>query len=277
MAGYQLLDAGEERKLELLGPYRVDRQAAQAYWPKSLDRKTWGKIDALHHRAKSGGGHWEWRKELPSQWTVPLEGFQFQVRLTDFGHIGLFPEQAENWSWLKGVAGRKPMRLLNLFGYTGGSSLAAARGGAEVTHVDASKGVVNWAKVNAEANGIDRIRWIVEDVSRFVEREQRRGNSYQGIVLDPPSFGRGPRGQVWKIETTLIPFLMQIKKILQPLQCVLLSCHTPGYSGLCLSNILHLVFDLPVAQIECGEMTIPYGDREVGLALPSGHFARWSA
>ena len=273
---YLLLDAGDEKKMEMIGPYRVTRQAAQAYWPQSQPGN-WKQFDAVHHRSSSGGGRWEFHNRLPEKWTISHGPFKFIAKLTGFGHIGLFPEQLENWEWIRQQSSDPDTKVINLFGYTGGSTLAAASGGAQVTHVDASKGVVSWARENAELNGLQDkpVRWIVEDVGRFVEREARRGNVYQGLILDPPSFGRGPRGQVWKIETDLVPLLNTLREIMDPLKFVLLSCHTPGYSPCCLSNILNLVFGVPVADIQQGEMLAAIKDSD--LVLPSGTYARWSA
>ena len=266
---YRLLDAGDERKLEHIGPYRVTRQAAQAYWPRVLDAGVWDRVEAVHHRATTGGGHWEFKQQLPESWLVDFGGLTFKIKLTGFGHIGLFPEQAENWDWIRRNSDEE-LHVLNLFGYTGGSSLAAAQGGARVTHVDASKGVVGWARENAAASGLDErpIRWIVEDVGRYIERERKRGTSYQGLILDPPSFGRGPKGQLWKIETHLIPLLEEIKTLMDPLRFVLLSCHTPGYSPCCLMNVLHLVFGLPVAEMNGGEMLVPVENSALTCAGP---------
>ncbi len=272
---YQLLDAGDERKLEQIGAYAVSRQAAQAYWPQALKPGSWQKVDATHHRASSGGGKWEFHQQLPESWLVSHGGLNFKIKLTGFGHIGLFPEQEENWEWIRRQA-TSQLHVLNLFGYTGGSTLAAAQGGAQVTHVDASKGVVSWARENAAANQLeDRpIRWIVEDVSRYIERERKRGASYQGLILDPPSFGRGPKGQLWKIESHLIPLLEEIKSLMNPLRFVLLSCHTPGYSPQCLMNVLRIVFALEMDQMTSGEMLVPMGRGP--MRLPSGTYARWS-
>ena len=269
---YRLLDAGEEKKLEMVGPYKVTRQAAQAYWPKARDAAAWRDTAATHIRSTTGGGRWKYHDKLPESWLCSHGPFHFHMKLTDFGHIGLFPEQEANWAW---IAARKAPRVLNLFGYTGGSTLAAAASGAEVTHVDASKGAVAWARDNHAANDLadGTVRWIVEDVARYIGREQRRGSMYQGIILDPPSFGRGPRGQVWKIETDLVPLLFELKKITEDLHYVLLSCHTPGYSPLTLTNILNLVFEVPTARIESGEMVVPI--EGTSLVLPSGTYARF--
>jgi len=272
--GYMLLDAGEEEKLELLGPYRVSRQAAQAHWPKERPA-LWRDLDAVHQRAASGGGSWAPARDLPESWPIRYGPLQFLVKLTDFGHIGLFPEQLDQWHWLERHAG-PGLHALNMFGYTGGGTLAAARGGARVTHLDASRGAVAWARENAALNGLAEapVRWIVEDAVKYLRREVRRGTRYQGLALDPPSFGRGPSGQVWKIERDLTPLLSLAKELLDPLRFVLLSCHTPGYTPACLANLLHLSFGAPMAEIEAGEMIVPYGDE--GLTLPSGAYARWA-
>ncbi len=274
---YTLLDAGDERKIEQIGPYQVTRQAAQAYWPKSRPDTQWNSVDAVHHRSSTGGGKWEFRNKLPESWNIEYGPLKFIIKPTGFGHIGLFPEQLENWKWIEDQSQNPETRVLNLFGYTGGSTLASALGGAQVTHVDASKGVVQWARDNASLNGLQDkpIRWIVEDVARYIAREQKRGSFYQGVILDPPSFGRGPRGQVWKVETDLAPLLREIKKIIKPLKFILLSCHTPGYSPQCLQNILQLIFDIKTSEMEAGEMLIPIEGAD--LALPSGTYARWAS
>ncbi len=274
---YTLLDAGDERKIEQIGPYQVTRQAAQAYWPKSRPDTQWNSVDAVHHRSSTGGGKWEFRNKLPESWNIEYGPLKFIIKPTGFGHIGLFPEQLENWKWIEDQSQNPETRVLNLFGYTGGSTLASALGGAQVTHVDASKGVVQWARDNASLNDLQDkpIRWIVEDVARYIAREQKRGSFYQGVILDPPSFGRGPRGQVWKVETHLAPLLREIKKIIKPLKFILLSCHTPGYSPQCLQNILQLIFDIKTSEMEAGEMLIPIEGAD--LALPSGTYARWAS
>lgn len=273
---YKLLDAGETRKIEQIGPYRVVRQAAQAHWPVAFRPQDWQQVQAIHHRSKQGGGHWEFKQHIPDSWPITWGQLRFHVKLTDFGHIGLFPEQYQNWQWLRDLGeDLGEIKVLNLFAYTGGSSLAAAQGGMAVTHVDASKGVVSWGRDNQTLNQLESapIRWLVDDVSKFIEREQRRGNHYQGLILDPPTYGRGPKGQTWKIEDHLIPLLETIKPLMQPLRFVLLSCHTPGYTGLTLSNVLHKVFKVPVSEMDQGEMTVPIGDAD--LVLPSGTFARF--
>lgn len=274
MSTYRLLDMGDGEKWEALGDIRVVRQATGALWPKPEDAQ-WSNPHAVHMRSSSGGGRWQYHRKVPEAWFLEHGGLQFKIKLTDFGHTGLFPEQAENWDWIRQQLTQPDMKVLNLFGYTGGSSLAAAGAGAQVTHVDASKGVVTWARENLEANGWGEapVRWIVDDVVKFCAREVRRGNQYQGIVLDPPTYGRGPRGQVWKIETDLIPLLEDLQRIWQNPGFLLLSCHTPGYTPFALRHILHRVFGWPLAAIESGEMVVA---AEAGGVLPSGTWARFS-
>ena len=204
---YEVLDTGDGEKLERWGDIILRRPDPQTIWPKAQE-KLWKTAQAHYHRSEKGGGEWEFLKKLPERWTVRHEDLQFYVRPTGFKHTGLFPEQAANWIWMSNLIrkdGRKDIKVLNLFGYTGGATLACAAAGAHVTHVDAAKGMVLWAKENRELSRLpeDRFRWIVEDALRFVQRELRRGNSYDGILMDPPSYGRGPSGEVWKLENEL--------------------------------------------------------------------------
>ncbi|MCB1041904.1 MAG: class I SAM-dependent methyltransferase [Acidobacteria bacterium] len=268
MSSYELLDSGNGRKLEKIGPVTVIRQAAQAFWPMSLPR--WPAVDAEHIRSNKGGGHWQFRHKVSDRWTVSFGGMSFVVKLTSFGHIGIFPEQQENWSWIRAQS-TPEKSILNLFGYTGGSTLAAAQVGASVTHVDASKGVVHWARDNQQANGLDQanIRWLVDDVSKFMAREQRRNSAYDGIILDPPTYGRGSKGETFRIEDDLIPLLEALRAVVKPSHFGLLSCHTPGFTPLVLSQIVARVFGK--VTLEAGEMVVPYGSS----VLPSGTFVRW--
>ena len=204
---YEVLDTGDGEKLERWKDVILRRPDPQTIWPKT-DEALWRKAQAHYHRSDRGGGSWEFLAKLPERWTVRYGDLRFHVRPTGFKHMGLFPEQAENWDWMRQRIredGRKNLKVLNLFGYTGGATVACAAEGAHVTHVDAAKGMVQWAKENRELCGLPETscRWIVEDVLRFVQREIRRGNTYDGIVMDPPSYGRGPTGEVWKIENEL--------------------------------------------------------------------------
>lgn len=274
-ATYRLLDSGAGRKLEQVGPVRVDRQAQGALWSPRLPQEEWEQADAHHVRSRRGGGHWEMRRRIPASWVIRHGGLDLEVRATPFGHLGVFPEQEEAWDWLRrkaDPAGGEPPDVLNLFAYTGGASLALAQAGARVCHVDAAHGVVDWARRNAALNDLAGrpVRWIVDDCLAFLRREARRGHRYQGLVLDPPSFGRGRGRRVFKIEQHLQQLLEAAAAVLAPRpRLVLLSCHTPGLTPLVLENLLRGVLgDLPY---QCGELVVP----EVGgRPLPCGAFCR---
>ena len=278
---YQLLDSGNGRKLERVGPYVVDRQAPVAHWRPRLDEAAWKRADAFHVRSERGGGHWEMRQALPESWEVRVEDISLHAKLTPFGHMGIFPEHAGHWSWLRERAGavraERPLEVLHLFGYTGASSLACARAGLRVTHVDAAHNIVEWGKLNASLGEAPKvpIRWIVDDCGTFVRREIRREQRYAGLILDPPSFGRGPKGNVFKIETDLMPLLDQCVELLGGApQFVLFTCHTPGFTPLVLENLL--AERLPRAgALESAEMTLR--EEGSGRLLPAGGYARWSA
>lgn len=277
---YELLDSGEGSKLERFGSFVLSRPCSQAVWLKQRPEE-WNRADAVFSREQEN--RWDERVPLPKEWYVELAGISFKISTTDFGHLGIFPEQKSVWDWLQATisekvrAGMKP-RILNLFAYSGGSTLAAAKAGASVCHLDASKGMVSWARENAALNHLDHapIRWIVEDVSKFLKREQRRGSRYEGIILDPPSFGRGPKGEIFKIEETIIELLEDCRSLLsdQPL-FLLLSCHTPGFTPIGMHNLLSQTMRGFSGAIESGEMAIA-GDDAAQFKLPSGTFARWS-
>lgn len=275
------------QKLEQVGPYLLVRPSPQAVWPRRLPEAEWKRADAVYIRESEGGGHWQWRKSIAREYELLFAKIGFSVKLTDFGHLGLFAEQAEQWEWLRQNITKHQQRsnganlhVLNLFAYTGGSTLACSQAGAHVVHVDAAKGVVDWARKNAELSGLrDKpIRWIVDEASKFVEREVRRGQRYHGIVLDPPSFGRGPKGEVFKIERDLLPLLEQCRQLLaNDALFVLYSCHTPGFTPLVLQNQLQIVVAGRKGGIESGEMTLMESDdgQENRRLLPSGAYARW--
>lgn len=281
MTDYELLDSGNGHKLERFGPYVLMRPCAQAVWPPSRPQAFW---DQAHTEfTRRGGLQWKQRDAMPSSWVIEIDGLRFRLSGTDFGHVGVFPEQRDQWNWIRRVltASRRfrtgPPTVLNLFAYSGGATLAAARCGAEVCHVDASRGMVAWARENADLNGLEKapIRWIVEDVRRFLRREVRRGRRYDAIILDPPSFGRGPGGEVFKIEEDIQPTLEGCRELLssQPL-FLLLTCHTPGWTPRVLYNLLR-PFVPSGGVIESGEMCLR-GAPDVP-EVPSGAFARWSA
>ncbi len=257
---YQLIDSGEGEKLEQFGKHLIARPCAQALWPKSHPEK-WTPDSTF---TRDPDGHWD--KKLTSQWTIEFSGLKFLVKQTDFGHMGLFPEHAGHWDWMQKCIQGKDARVLNLFAYSGAATLALAKAGAKVTHLDASKGMVDWARENAKLNQLEDapVRWIVDDAMKFLRREIKRESFYEGVILDPPSFGRGKQGQVFKIEDDLPELLALCKEVLSDTPLfTLLSCHTPGITPLVLRHML--------GGGECGEMTIPGP-----LDLPCGSFARRS-
>ncbi|MBI4843921.1 MAG: class I SAM-dependent methyltransferase [Nitrospirae bacterium] len=277
---YQLIDSGRGMKLERVGPYLLCRPSPQAVWPPSLPQERWRKADAVYIRSSSGGGRWDFKIDMPESWEIEYRGFRFRIKPTGFGHLGIFPEHGESWEWIsKTIAGAKrELNLLNLFAYTGGSTLAAAAAAASVCHVDSSKGVVDWARVNAELSGLGSmpVRWIVDDVNKFINKEIRRGKKYDALILDPPSFGRGAKGEVWKIEDQLAGLLTQCRELLTADPAfLLLSCHSPGFTPIVLHNLLKIVMKDKKGKSSCGEMTLPDESRE--FPLPSGCFARWSS
>ncbi len=282
---YQLLDTGAFQKLEQFGPHRFCRPAPQALWPKSLPASEWKKAEGeyKYFKGKDTGGEWKLHFPLPENgWQIKFRNLVFKVQPTGFGHIGLFPEQAPNWLWiidqLKLLNG-KEIKVLNVFGYTGASTLAAASAGAHVTHLDASKASVNWARENLELSGLgDRpVRWIVEDAMKYMQREHKRGNKYDAIIMDPPSFGRGPKGEVWQIEDKLSEFMEACQNILTDSPAFLLfTTHSPGFSSLTLENMLKTYLpSTHKGHFDTGEMFIP--DTSTGLNLPNGFFCRWAA
>jgi 23S rRNA (cytosine1962-C5)-methyltransferase len=280
---YELLDTGDGEKLERWGNVILRRPDPQVVWPrvgtKQADR--WNKPDGTYARSSSGGGEWTFGRKLPDRWVIHYKELQFYIRPTGFKHTGLFPEQAVNWDWFmdKIRAEKRKIRVLNLFAYTGGATVAAAMAGASVTHVDAAKGMVQWAKENAMLSGLSEhpIRYITDDVFKFVQKEQRRGKEYDAIIMDPPSYGRGPNGEMWKLEQNLYPFLESCMAILsdKPL-FVLINSYTTGLSPTVLENMLRLTMKHRYGgQITCGEIGLPVSSN--GLILPGGILGRWEA
>jgi len=270
MNTYQVIDSGNFQKLEQVGPYKLVRPAPGAVWSPQQSQSLWKEIDAKFERFSDGNGKWQvFNKSMPTEWNITYGGSELHIQRTSFGHLGLFPEQAQNWQIIRELStSDREFKVLNLFAYTGGSSLAAAQAGALVTHLDASKPSVDWAKNNARLNHLDdKIRWIVDDAQKFIERESRRDNKYDAVILDPPSFGRGSKNQVWKIEEHLIPFLRNIKKILTPnFKYILLSSHSQGYTPFALNNILRDIFG---AKYEFRESEMTVVD-ENEFPIPSG-------
>ncbi len=274
---YQLLDSGNFRKLEQVGSYRIVRPSASAIWKPSLKRDEWQKCHAEFVRKGGGDGQWKMgrlRPSLPESWSIQVDQLTIVIKPTDFGHLGFFAEHHE-WQDLEAVVKSyhrtgKPFRLLNLFAYTGVTSLMAASLGAQVTHVDASKSSVAWARENAELSGLGNapIRWIVDDVQKYLSREIKRKSLYQGIILDPPSYGRGPKGEVWKIEEHLWQLLDQVKAVAADDFCYLqLSAHSPGITPLGLKNCIEDLFGSQSAEFKPYEMTV---EDKKGRLLPSG-------
>ncbi len=272
---YQLLDSGYGRKLEKFGDVTLDRPCAQAVWRPRLGGDAWKSAHAVFHR-ESKSARWELRSRVPESWQCNVGGIAFRLQLTDFGHVGVFPEHQLGWKWMAEriqVAGRK-LSVLNLFAYSGGATLALAKAGCEVCHLDASKKMVDWAVANAELNGLRNapIRWIVDDVTKFLKREARRGRKYDGVILDPPSFGRGTNQELFKIETHLLDILELCGEVMSnDCEFMFISCHTPGYTPTVLHHLLEQSRRGGV--IETGEMLIR-GDEKT-LDIPSGSYAAW--
>ena len=272
--GYELVDSGQGRKLERFGDVTLARPCSQALWRPAKPASEWARADASFDREE--GNRWHGRSNLPKRWSIETAGIRFKLGGTDFGHLGIFPEQRAQWRWIRSrvaeaaARGRRPS-VLNLFAYSGGSTMAAALGGAEVCHLDASKGMVEWARENAALNGLSDspVRWIVDDARKFMRRELRRGRRYDAVILDPPTFGRGAAGEMYKIERDLKDTLDLARELLSesPL-FVLFSSHTPGMSPVAASNVIAQLFT--GAKVEAGEMLL----EGRGMSCPSGVYCR---
>ena len=287
---YELLDFGDGRKLERLGELILDRPSPPAEKSTPANPKLWSQAMLRYERTSRMVGKWERISEAGKRtagkqtpWPLqfdcdPFPAFQFQLRLTDFGHVGVFAEQASNWDWIQKQVARseRQLKVLNLFAYTGGSTLAAAAAGAAVTHIDAAKNVVNWARKNAELSGLadHPIRWIAEDAQRFVERELKRGNFYDAVILDPPSYGHGPKGEVWKMSEHILPLLQRCAELTSESRAfVLFSCHSPGYGP---AEVEALLADAFFGHCRAGARASRLSLRtKSGRVLPSGVVARW--
>lgn len=274
---YEVLDCSNGEKLERWGDYLLIRPDPQVIWDTPKTQKGWKKKNAHYHRSKKGGGEWEFF-DLPKQWNIHYHSLTFQLKPFSFKHTGLFPEQAVNWDWCseKIRHASRPLKVLNLFAYTGGATLSAAAAGASVTHVDASKGMVTWAKENAISSGLKDapIRWIVDDCVKFVEREIRRGNRYDAIIMDPPSYGRGPKGEIWKIEDSIHPFIKLCAKLLSPDPLFfLINSYTTGLQPAVLAYMLGLELNKYHGKITADEIGLPVSSN--GLILPCGATGRF--
>jgi len=276
---YEVLDTSSGEKLERWGKYILVRPDPQVIWNTPHDHKGWKNKNGHYHRSSKGGGEWEFIN-LPKEWQIGYKDLTFNLKPFSFKHTGIFPEQATNWDWFSDIIRKsnRPLKVLNLFAYTGGATLAAAKAGATVTHVDASKGMVNWAKENAASSGLQDapIRWLVDDCVKFVEREIRRGNTYDGIIMDPPSYGRGPKGEIWKIEDSIYPFVELTSKILaKDAVFFLINSYTTGLQPAVLNYMISTAI-IPKfgGKVEAEEIGLPV--IESGLVLPCGASGRWS-
>lgn len=279
---YEVLDTSDGEKLERWGDYFLVRPDPQVIWNTTKEDIKWKKPNGHYHRSSKGGGEWEFF-DLPQQWQISYRDLKFNLKPFSFKHTGLFPEQAANWDWFSSIIkeevskGRK-VSVLNLFAYTGGATLSAAAAGANVTHVDASKGMVSWAKENAISSGLGEapIRWLVDDCVKFVEREIRRGNKYDAIIMDPPSYGRGPKGEIWKIEDSVFPFIELCTQILSdhPL-FFLINSYTTGLQPAVLSYMINTALVPKFGGcVEASEVGLPV--RKNGLILPCGASGRYT-
>ncbi|MFA6297116.1 MAG: class I SAM-dependent methyltransferase [Candidatus Paceibacterota bacterium] len=279
MTTYHLIDSGDGEKLEQFAEFVLRRPDPQALYPKRLSIGEWEKADATFE-IREGKGKWNKAREFPDTWVTQFDDLSFSTTLGSFKHVGVFPEQETNWKWLKetiakSVAEGKKVSVLNLFAYTGGATLACLSAGAEVVHVDASQGIVDVAVKNTELSGLKEkpVRWIVDDVKKFVAREIKRGNKYHGIIMDPPAFGHGPKKEVWNIEEHLVPLIQDAKELLHSESLFfLVNGYSTGFSPLAYANNIESLTKRG-GQVESGELSIPEKDGK--RALPAGMFARW--
>ena len=278
---YEILDMANGEKLERWGNIKLIRPDPQIIWKDKQFPKEWKKVDAVYHRSNSGGGHWEYRTKLPNDWQIKYKDLSFHIKPMNFKHTGLFPEQAVNWDWMieKIKNAKREIKVLNLFAHTGGATVACLYAGASVCHVDSSKGMTTWAKENVEASGLKdrKVRYIVDDVVKFVQREIRRGNAYDAIIMDPPSYGRGTNGEVWQFEENIADLVNLCTKILtdKPL-FFLINSYTTGISSTVLQNMLQIeIRGMQGGKVSSGEVGLPMTNSN--LILPCGIFGRWES
>lgn len=276
---YELIDASAGERLERWGDILLIRPDPQIIWDTERQDPRWRSAHARYHRSSKGGGHWEAYKKMPEVWAIGWQGLTFRLKPMGFKHTGLFPEQAVNWAFaMEKIQGaQRPVRVLNLFGYTGAATLACLKAGASVTHVDAAKGMVQWAKENAAASGLsDRpVRWLVDDCVKFVQREQRRGNTYDAIIMDPPSYGRGPGGEVWRLEEQLSGLLRLCLSLLSPKPLFfILNSYTTGLSPAVMEYLLTVLVKPRLGGlVSADEIGLPA--TASGMVLPCGNTAIW--
>lgn len=281
---YKILDMADGQKLERWGDIILSRPDPQIIWKQKSFPKKWNEINATYHRSKTGGGSWEFNKKMPKQWQVQYKNLTFNIKPMGFKHTGLFPEQAVNWDWMmekiktaKAIR-KSEIKVLNLFAYTGGATVACLSAGASVCHVDSSKGMTTWAKENVVSSGLEKrpVRFIVDDVVKFVNREIRRGNKYDAIIMDPPSYGRGAKGEVWQFEENIYDLVELCTQVLsdKPL-FFLINSYTTGISSKVLEDILELtVAKKYKGEVESGEIGLPMENSK--LVLPCGIYGRWN-
>jgi 23S rRNA (cytosine1962-C5)-methyltransferase len=278
---YELLDSGDGLKLERYGKYVFKRPEPEAVWRPALDEKAWKNIDGVFRPSpEENGGHWETLRAVDERWVMQYKGLKFWTQLSASRHLGVFPEQAGQWDWIMDQtrASGRPIQVLNLFGYTGLASLAAASAGARVTHIDASKKVISWARENQELSGLDDrpIRWIVDDALKFIQRDARRGTRYDGLILDPPKFGRGPKGEVWEFYKLLPNLLAACREVLtERPRFVLLTAYAVKASALTLYNAIDEVMRGIPGQTEAGEVVLQ--EKSAGRLLSMAIFGRWKS
>ena len=282
---YEILDMANGEKLERWGDIILIRPDPQIIWKEKSFKNKWKEANAIYNRSKTGGGSWQYKKQMPKSWQIKYDDLTFNIKPMGFKHTGLFPEQAANWDWMRNkirtVGGnnhgklKKEIKVLNLFAYTGGATVACLSAGASVCHVDSSKGMVSWAKENVASSGLaDRkVRYIIDDVVKFVQREIRRGNKYDAIIMDPPSYGRGAKGEVWQFESNIYDLVELCTEVLSddPL-FFLINSYTTGISAKVLENILRMQIKNK-GKYSSGEIGIPM--KNSGLVLPCGIYARW--
>ena len=276
---YKIIDMADGQKLEKWGDIILSRPDPQIVWKNKSYPEEWKKANAIYSRSKTGGGSWEYKKKIPSAWQIKYKDLTFNIKPMGFKHTGLFPEQAVNWDWMRDKIknSKREIKVLNLFAYTGGATVACLSAGASVCHVDSSKGMVTWAKENVTSSGLaeKKVRYIVDDVVKFVNREIRRGNKYDAIIMDPPSYGRGTNGEVWQFENNIYDLVELCTKVLsdKPL-FFLINSYTTGISSSVLANILNLTVSKKYkGKVESGEIGLPM--EKSSLVLPAGIFGRW--
>ena len=275
---YEILDMADGEKLERWGNVVLVRPDPQIIWKEKTFPNKWKNINARYNRSKTGGGSWEYTSNLPKAWQIKYKNLVFNIKPMGFKHTGLFPEQAVNWDWMidKIKSEKREIKVLNLFAYTGGATVACLSAGASVCHVDSSKGMTSWAKENVISSGLEKksVRYIVDDVFKFVNREIRRGNKYDAIIMDPPSYGRGANGEVWKFEENIDELIKLCSKVLSdnPL-FFLVNSYTTGISSTVIENILKMDLRLKNGKYSCGEIGLPMSNSD--LVLPCGIFAKW--